>query len=79
MSRLTETDHLLTSIQTAERIGVKPQTLRLWRHQGKGPHFVRLGDTSKARVGYFESDILAWLKKRRYSSTSEETVQRGMA
>jgi predicted DNA-binding transcriptional regulator AlpA len=73
MSRLTEADQLLTSIRTAERIGVKPQTLRLWRHQGKGPQYIRLGDTSKARVGYFESDILDWLNERRFSSTTEET------
>jgi len=79
MSRLTEADQLLTSIQTAEHIGVKPQTLRLWRHQGKGPQYIRLGDTSKARVGYSESDILDWLNARRFSSTSEESTIQGVA
>ena len=74
MSCLEATDHLLTSIQTAELIGIKPQTLRSWRLYGKGPRYVRLGDSSKARVGYFESDILDWLNARRFSSTSEESV-----
>ncbi len=79
MSCLEATDHLLTSIQTAELIGIKPQTLRSWRLYGKGPQYVRLGDSPKARVGYFESDILDWLNARKFSSTSEETEFQGAA
>jgi len=79
MSCLEATDHLLTSIQTAELIGIKPQTLRSWRLYGKGPTYVRLGDSPKARVGYFESDIFEWLSKRRFSSTSEETESQRVA
>jgi len=79
MFSCTEPAQLLTSVQTAQLIGVKPQTIRLWRLQGKGPTYVRLGDSPKARVGYFESDILDWLNNRRFSSTSEETVLQGAA
>jgi len=79
MLSCNETTQLLTSVQTAQLIGVKPQTIRLWRLQGKGPTYVRLGDSPKARVGYFESDILDWLNNRRFSSTSEETVLQGAA
>jgi excisionase family DNA binding protein len=27
----------LTTKETAELLGIEPQTLRLWRHKGKGP------------------------------------------
>ena len=70
---------LLTSVQTAKLIGVKPQTLRLWRLQGRGPSYIRLGDSPKAGVRYSELDILDWLKARRFSSTSEETEFQGVA
>ena len=79
MFSCNESTQLLTSAQTAQRIGVKSQTLRTWRLHGKGPMYVRLGDSSKARVGYFESDILEWLTNRRFSSTSEETEFQGVA
>jgi len=61
MFSCNDSTQLYTSTQTAQLIGVKPQTLRVWRLHGKGPRYIRLGDSSKARVGYFESDILDWL------------------
>ncbi len=73
MFSCNESTQLLTSAQTAELFGFKPQTLRAWRLRGKGPPYIRLGDSSKAPVGYFESDILDWLNERRFSSTTEET------
>jgi len=79
MFSCTEPTQLFTSAQTAQLIGVKPQTIRLWRLHGKGPTYVRLGDSPKARVGYFESDILEWLTNRRFSSTSEETESQRVA
>ena len=74
MFSCNEPTQLLSSAQTAQLIGVKAQTLRLWRLQGKGPRYIRLGDSPKARVGYSDSDILDWLNARRFSSTSEESV-----
>jgi hypothetical protein len=79
MFSCTEPTQMLTSVQTAQLIGVKPQTLRLWRFQGKGPEYVRLGDSLKAPVRYFESAILDWLNARRYSSTTEESEMQGAA
>jgi hypothetical protein len=35
---------LISSKRAAELIGVKPQTLRLWRYAGKGPRYIRLGE-----------------------------------
>ncbi len=79
MFSCTEPAQLLTSVQTAKLIGLKPQTLRVWRLQGKGPEYIRLGDSPKAPVRYFESDILDWLNNRRFSSTSEETESQRVA
>ncbi len=79
MFSCNEPTQLLTSAQTAKLIGVKPQTLRLWRLQGRGPSYIRLGDSPKAGVRYSELDILDWLKARRFSSTSEETEFQGVA
>jgi excisionase family DNA binding protein len=33
----------LTTKQVAEYLGVKDQTLRVWRHQGRGPLFHLIG------------------------------------
>ena len=79
MFSCNESTQLLTSAQTAHLIGVKPQTIRLWRLQGKGPEYFRLGDSPKAPVRYSESAILDWLNQRRFSSTSEETEFQGVA
>ena len=44
---------LLTDEQVAERWGLKVQTLRNWRFQGRGPAYLKLG----AAVRYDESVI----------------------
>ena len=77
MFSCTEPAQLLTSAQTAQLIGLKPQTLRVWRLKGKGPKYIRLGDSLKAPVRYFESAILDWLSARRFSSTTEESEMQG--
>ena len=33
---------ILTTEEAATRIGMKPQTLRNWRRQGKGPDWVKI-------------------------------------
>ena len=66
-------DQLLNTKQVAGFLGVKPQTVRLWRHRGKGPHYVRLGGRY-GRVLYRAQDVDSWLAQRTFSSTSEETV-----
>ena len=37
------------------------QTLARWRHEGRGPAFVKSG----SRVLYRGAEVLAWLKRRR--------------
>jgi len=48
---------LLTADQTATFLGVKPQTLSVWRLYKEGPSFVRVGRL----IRYRRSDVEAWL------------------
>lgn len=68
-------ENLLTTVQAAEMLGLKPQTLRLWRYHGKGPHYFRYGGPNSPAY-YSPGDIHEWLQKRRYGSTSEESAKR---
>jgi excisionase family DNA binding protein len=51
----------LTEAEAAERLGLKVATLRAWRHQGRGPAYVRLGRA----VRYLASDIEDFLRSNR--------------
>ena len=50
-------DKLLTVKQTAERLQVNHNTLQVWRNNGKGPAYIKIGGL----VRYRESDVEAWL------------------
>jgi predicted DNA-binding transcriptional regulator AlpA len=47
----------ITQEEAATIIGVKPTTLAMWRHKGKGPRYIKVGRS----CFYRESDIDAWL------------------
>ena len=66
----------LTTREAAEMLGLAPHTLRCWRHRGRGPQFIRLGDSQKARAVYAKAAIERWLAERSFSSTSHETEYR---
>jgi hypothetical protein len=61
---------VLKNDEAAARIGVSPNTLKLWRHQGKGPPFIKYGASKQAGVGYLVDDVDAWNEARKFSSTS---------
>ncbi|MGB3974891.1 MAG: helix-turn-helix domain-containing protein [bacterium] len=65
---------LLSTAQAAEFLNMKPQTLRKWRSDGRGPKYQRFGGL-KSKAYYRMSDIEAWLDEHSYSSTSDETVR----
>lgn len=78
MTTSTSTDDpvmLVSSKDAAKMIGIKPQTLRLWRYAGRGPRFVRLGENRYCQTAYRVSDIEAWIEAHSYSTTAEETVK----
>lgn len=61
---------LLDTVQTAALLGITPNTLKFWRHKGRGPAFVKLGDSPQAGVAYAETDVLAFVESRKFGSTS---------
>jgi predicted DNA-binding transcriptional regulator AlpA len=58
----------------AAMIGVTPATLRFWRCKGKGPRFIKLGESKQSGVCYDPADIEAWKAARKFASTSAATV-----
>ena len=62
---------LLNTAQAAELLGVKKNTLEIWRYEKKGPKFRKVG----ALVRYVESDLLAYLDERTRTGTSHQGLQ----
>ncbi|MEV0950470.1 helix-turn-helix domain-containing protein [Promicromonospora sp. NPDC050249] len=56
-----ESDPLLRTREVTDLLGVPENTLRWWRHIGKGPESFRLG---QRRVVYRRSKVLAWLAEQ---------------
>jgi predicted DNA-binding transcriptional regulator AlpA len=56
------TNQALTESDAAARLGLKVATLRAWRHQRRGPAFVRLGRA----IRYLSSDLEEFLKTNRH-------------
>lgn len=67
-------NELLTSKVTAALIGIKLNTLEIWRGQAKGPPFIKLGTSPQAGVRYRRADVIAWIEQRLYASTSHYTA-----
>jgi hypothetical protein len=55
---IIEDDPLRSSEETARICHVMPQTMVMWRYQGRGPRYVKIGRS----VFYRESAIRTWLK-----------------
>ena len=51
-------EKLLDTSNVSELLGVTKNTLQIWRHQGKGPKYIKL---SKRAVRYRESDVVEWV------------------
>ncbi|GAA4176351.1 helix-turn-helix transcriptional regulator [Gryllotalpicola koreensis] len=52
---------LLSYDDVSELTGLTPATLRWLRQQGRGPRGFKLG----RRVRFYETDVWAWIEKRR--------------
>lgn len=51
---------LLTTEQVADLLQMSPHTVKVYRHRGDGPAFVRLGKQARYRL----EDVEAWLERR---------------
>ena len=64
-------NHPLTEAQAAVRLGLKVPTLRAWRHQGRGPAYVRLGRA----VRYLAADLEEFLASNRHTPQPPATAE----
>lgn len=55
---------LISTKELAERLGMKPNTLSIWRMNGTGPPFYKFGEGRGARVRYDEAEAVAWIAER---------------
>lgn len=51
---------LLTEKEAAKYLNVRPQTLASWRHQGKGPHYTKLGSSVRYERIELEAYVNEW-------------------
>lgn len=55
-------DDLLTPAEAAEYLRLSKHTLDMWRLEpGKGPPWIRMGESSSSRVFYRRDDIDKWV------------------
>lgn len=66
--------NVLNHNAAAAMIGIRPATLRIWRCKGKGPRFIKLGNSKQSGVCYDPADIEKWMAERKFASTSAATV-----
>jgi len=60
----------IKTIDAAAMLGIAPITLRIWRCEGKGPKFTKLGTGRNAPVVYQLADIQAWIDEHKFQSTT---------
>jgi hypothetical protein len=68
MTMAQQIETLLTSIQAAAVLQVKPNTLAKWRVIGEGPAFIRIGRA----VRYSAREIARFIDSKTRRSTSEK-------
>ena len=54
-------DELLTTNEVAGILKVNPQLLRVWRHRGDGPPFIKVGPGKKGLVRYSRNALCKYL------------------
>lgn len=61
---------LLTATEAAAYVDLSVQCLANYRCSGVGPAYYKIGHYCR----YDEGDLDAWMRSRRYTSTSQETA-----
>ena len=65
-------DRRRSTEQAAEYLGRTPATLALWRKQGRGPRWFRLGDSGRSPVFYLVDDLDAFIAEHMARPTSQQ-------
>jgi DNA-binding transcriptional MerR regulator len=60
----------LTTAELAERYRTSPETIRYWRHIGRGPRSFKPGRI----VLYDESDVTAWESEKRTEQNGSDAA-----
>lgn len=63
--KVTARSRMMNSPELAEEIGVPVQRLAVWRMEGTGPRYVKLGRS----IRYRSSDVQAWLEANTVETT----------
>lgn len=61
----------LTTIEVADRLRISRRTLERMRVEGTGPRYIKVGPGKRSRVLYREADVLSWVERFQFGSTSE--------
>ena len=61
----------LNDVAAAAFLGVAVQTLRNWRHVGKGPAYLKLSPGPRGRVGYLIEDLQGYRNRCRIDPAAE--------
>lgn len=64
---------LLRTPEAARLLGLRPNTLEIWRVSGRGPAYHKVGRA----VRYVEAELLEWLAGSRFLNTSEYSLSTG--
>jgi len=60
---------LIDDKEAAQRLGMKPPTLRSWRCRGVGPAYIKLGRGKRAAVRYDLRDLARFVEQGRRDSS----------
>lgn len=61
---------LLSNAEAASMLGIKPNTLEIWRCKGRGPRFCKMGGTKQSAIRYRSEDVAEWIEQQSFASTS---------
>ena len=74
MSDAIDLNDVITTKEAAAICRLKTNTFEIYRHQGKGPPFLKLGDTQQSPVRYLRSEVVAWFAQQTFKSTSAHSA-----
>lgn len=55
----------LTAIEVADMVRLSPRTLEGMRLAGRGPPYIRMGESGRAKVIYKLEDVMAWIESHK--------------
>ena len=63
--------NFLMTIEAAGRLRISRRTLERMRVEGTGPRYIKVRPGKRSRVPYREADVIVWIDRYQFGSTSE--------